>query len=644
MAPSVTWGSAVPNACAQGLAACALCAFEAPLGASPAADLPFSQARKLHGQGVRVAAGQVEIHAMTALRQPALTFLLPFVVAAQLPAAPQGAPSRVSVADQGGEPNLNCWRPDVSDDGRFVAFVSGATNLIPVDTNGRWDVFLRDQQLGVTTRVNVDSSGVPADDHGDFPMLSRDGRFVVYSTPASNLVMGDLNGDDDVFVHDTQTATTERVSVDSSGSEAHGASFLPTISASGRYVVFTSSAPDLVAGDTNQKMDVFLRDRVAGTTARVSLRSGGGQSNGNSYDGWITPDGRFVVFHSQSTDLVAGDNNPLEDVFVHEIPTAITTRVSVSTAGLGGNASSFRGTISDDGRFVAFTSYASNLVAGDTNGVLDTFVRDRWTGETRRVSVGAGGVQGSAQSLSGRICGDGRFVAFMSEAANLVSGDTNGVADSFVHELATGLTTRVSVGGAGVQGNGETAFQPWPSISSDGRWVAFSSAASNFVSGDTNGWSDVFLVDRASFAPWSYCTPGTTTNACAAQVSATAQPSVSAANACVLSVANVDGQASGLIFYSVAGALLRPWSPTSSSFLCVKAPTRFSPIQNSGGTAGECNGGFSLDWHAYQAANPGALGNPWSAGDKVFVQAWFRDQPAPKTTSLSNAIELTYAP
>lgn len=540
---------------------------------------------------------------------------------------------------------MECWRPDVSDDGRFVVFVSGATDLIPLDINGYWDVFVRDMQLGITTRVSVSSTGVAANSHSDAALISRDGRFVVFGTNASNLVAADGNAEYDVFVHDLQTAITERVSVDSNGWEGNGASFLATLSSTGRFVVFNSGASDLVAGDTNQRIDVFVRDRVAGTTVRASLRSGGGQASGNSYDGSITPDGRFVAFESQSSDLVAGDTNNVEDVFVHDLQSGITTRVSVSSAGVAGNADSFRPSISDDGRLVSFTSYASNLVAGDTNGGRDTFVHDRSTGQTRRVSVSSGGLQASGQSHSGRLSGDGRYFGFFSAAGNLVAGDTNGTEDGFVHELATGLTTRVTVGGAGQQANGETAFQPWFSISTDGRWVSFSSLASNLVSGDTNGRADIFRVERSWLEPWSYCTPGTTTNGCTAQVSANAQPSASLAGPCVLSVTGVEGQQLGLFFYGLDNSLfaVTPWG-SGASRLCVGQPLQRSPVQATGGTSNACDGAFVLDWNLYQQTHPGALGAPWSSGRKVYVQAWFRDPPAPKASNLSNALELTYQP
>jgi hypothetical protein len=144
--------------------------------------------------------------------------------------------------------------------------------------------------------------------------------------------------------------------------------------------------------------------------------------------------------------------------------------------------------------------------------------------------------------------------------------------------------------------------------------------------------------------PTVYCTAGTTTNGCVPAISASNQPSVSAANPCGISIANVEGQKSGLIFYSITGAQAAPWSATSTSFLCVKSPTQRSAPQNSGGTASACDGSLTLDWNAYQAANPGALGNPWSVGAKAYVQGWFRDPPASKTTNLSDAVELTYVP
>jgi Tol biopolymer transport system component len=236
------------------------------------------------------------------------------------------------------------------------------------------------------------------------------------------------------FVHDRQTGITERVSVDSAGNEGNSLSGSPAISADGRFVAFQSSASNLVTGDTNGWSDIFVHDRQTGITERVSVDSAGNQGNAGSWYPAIRADARYVAFESEATNLVPGDNNGWFDIFVHDRQTGITERVSVDSAGNQGNGSSRDPAISADGRYVAFQSCASNLVTGDTNGRADTFVHDRQTGITERVSVDSAGNEGNSFSQEVHVSADGRFVAFASEASNLVPGDNNGWFDILVHD------------------------------------------------------------------------------------------------------------------------------------------------------------------------------------------------------------------
>ncbi len=249
------------------------------------------------------------------------------------------------------------------------------------------------------------------------------------------------NRSPDVFVHDRQTGTTELVSVDSSGTQANSASSIPSISSDGRFVSFGSYASNLVANDTNRKGDIFVRDRRAGTTQRVSVDSSGNQARGgaflviNNACVSISPSGRFVAFSSPAPSLVANDTNGSTDVFVHDQQTGTTQRVSVNSLEKQGNGySAGPFSISFDGRFVAFESGASNLVPNDTNGYNDIFVRDRRTGTTQRMSVDSSGNQGNDSSWGASINADGRFVTFTSRAKALVPNDTSRRKDVFVHE------------------------------------------------------------------------------------------------------------------------------------------------------------------------------------------------------------------
>src|SRR3990170_4575657 len=247
---------------------------------------------------------------------------------------------------------------------------------------------------GTTERASVSTAGAQGDAISGYPAISGDGRYVAFRSAASNLVPGDDNAVQDIFVHDRQTGATERVSVTSAGGQATNYSDEPAISGDGRYVAFRSPATNLVAADTNALSDVFVHDRQTGATERVSVTSAGGQgSGGHSYEPSVSDDGRYVAFRSRATNLVAGDTNGTDDVFVRDRQTGVTVRVSVDSSGVQGNGGSYEPSVSGDGRYVAFRSVASNLVPGDDNAVQDIFVHDRQTGATERVSVTSAGGQ-----------------------------------------------------------------------------------------------------------------------------------------------------------------------------------------------------------------------------------------------------------
>ena len=364
---------------------------------------------------------------------------------------------RVSLDSAGAQGNDHSFMAQaiasgVSADGRYVVFWSVATNLVPGDTNGAWDIFITDRQNGTTERMSVDSNGIQGNHNSLNPSISADGRYVAFESHASNLVPDDTNSDWDVFVHDTITGQTTRISVDSNGNQANGDSYAPSLSSDGRYVTFFSSAPDLVAGDTNGALDVFVRDRQNGTTERVSVDSSGAQGDGDSNYASISGDGRYVAFESWATNLVPADTDGTLDVFVRDRQNGTTERVSVDSSGAQGDGGSNRTSISGDGRYVAFESSATNLVPADTNGALDVFVRDRQNATTERMSVDSGGTQGNGgESDSASISTDGRFVAFHSFAHNLVPGDTNTFFDVFVHDRnATSFSSLCDPGVDGV--------------------------------------------------------------------------------------------------------------------------------------------------------------------------------------------------
>ncbi len=361
----------------------------------------------------------------------------------------------------------------------------------------------------LTKRVSKSSSEVPGNDDsnagGGDRCVSADGRFVVFSSRATDLVPGDTNGAWDVFVHDRQTGTTERVSVATGGAQADYDSSGASISADGRFIAFVSGADDLVAGDTNALGDIFVRDRQLATTERVTVATGGAQANDEGYDPSISADGWYVAFSSGATNLVANDTNGNDDVFVRDRRSGTTERVSIATGGAPGNGGSFSPSISADGRCVAFSSLASNLVTDDTNGRGDVYVHDRLSDMTERVSVDSNGVQGNASSYRPSISADGRCVAFGSFATNLAPGSAHHYGDIYLHDRRSGATELMSVATNGSSGN-SGSFDS--SISSDGRFVVFDSHANNLISSDTNQSTDVFVRDRIATGFASLCDPG----------------------------------------------------------------------------------------------------------------------------------------
>ncbi len=534
-----------------------------------------------------------------------------------------GITTRVSVAGNGGQANSVSAFPRISSDGRYVSFLSFASNLVTGDTNAVGDIFVHDRNTGTTVRVSTDATGAQGNDHangsaisgdgnfvafdseadnlvpdddngagdlfrvdisglvrtpdGGFPIerasisnteiegndysddaaLSPEGRFVGFASAANNLVPNDGNGERDVFVRDMNTGSTERVSVTNAGGGGNGQSYSPDLSSNNaRYVIFETLATNLGGTDSNGVSDIYLRDRVSDTTTLVSESMAGTTGNGISRFPAITPDGDFAVFSSLASDIVPGDTNAQEDCFVRDnagsdfnrvltwnggefndncsrpdiaagvpiiafestatnvIPTdanggasdifivsifnTALELVSVNATGDQANGSSFYASVARDGDFVAFMSFASNLVSGDTNGRADIFVKDMTTGAVERVSIATDGTQGDFDSTYPSISSNGRYVTFSSLSGTLVPGDTNLTTDVFVHDRQTGITTRVSTDNTGVEGN-DASDQPY--ISGNGEYVGFESEADNLVTDDTNSTTDVFRVQIGGIPP-----------------------------------------------------------------------------------------------------------------------------------------------
>ncbi|MFL7868877.1 MAG: hypothetical protein AB8I58_08620 [Anaerolineales bacterium] len=426
------------------------------------------------------------------MRSTTLLTLLFVLASTVLGAAPRAfaAPGdiiRVSIDSSGVEANGRSTQSAISDDGRFVAFESGASNLVSGDTNNADDIFVHDRQTGQTTRVSVSTSGEEANGYSSSPAISGDGRYVAFYSEASNLVSGDANGCGDIFVHDRQAGTTTRVSVSSSGVEENAPPandyYVLSISGDGRYVAFYSDASNLVSGDTNGETDVFVHDLQSGTTTRASLASDGSEANASSSEPSLSGDGRYIAFVSSATNLVTGDTNGKGDVFVRDLQAGTTTRVSINSSGVEANGGGYNPDISGDGRYVVFLSKSRNLDprAVDFGGYPLAYVRDLQVGQTRLASV----------SSSGEALGVGDIdLPVISRDGRYVALEFREHGDpthnTYVYDLLTGNFVPAVHGSD--QGYGL-------SISANGTFVAFSSNTSILVSGDTNGQPDIFVSE-----------------------------------------------------------------------------------------------------------------------------------------------------
>lgn len=386
----------------------------------------------------------------------------------------------------------------LSYDGRWLVYTSAADNLVAGDHNGLPDIYLRDLQRQRVQRVNVGPAGAEADGDSESPAVSASGRRVAFQSFARNLVTGDSNQRSDVFVADLDAGWLRRVSVSGSGVQGNGHSALARLSADGRRVVYTSAADNLVAGDGNQCNDVFVHALDSGSTLLASRAADGGSGNGRSEEAALSGDGRLVVFSTLASNLAPGDGNGSGDVYLRDLQEGLLELVSVSADGVRpGNRESRQPVLSDDGRFVAFTSAASDLVLGDSNGCEDVFVRDRWLARTLRVSTARDGLQAQAGSSQPALSSNGMVVSFVSGAAIAGDGAAGDVVQVWRHMLKSGQTTLASADRLGTPGEAHSLA---PAVSGDGRWLSFHSRSQDWVldAGQAGGFGDVFVVgDRA---------------------------------------------------------------------------------------------------------------------------------------------------
>lgn len=415
----------------------------------------------------------------------------------EAPVGPASNPNhtvRVSVSTAALPANGPSTGSAISADGRYVAFVSAAANLVPKDTNRAADVFLRDRTRNRTIRVSVGPRGAQADAASAGVTMSADGRWIAYSSAASNLVAGDTNRFADVFLYDRDKRTTSRVSVSRTGLQGNGGSAFPAISPDGGWIAFHSGSTNLIAHDTNRVVDVYLHGRKDGSTRRVSVGKDGLEANGASINAAVSSGGRYVAFQSGASNLIAKDTNKVNDVFVRDTKTKTTKRVSTAgdhraqfTVGSGGPA------LSDDGRYVAFHTSVAGASVPRNKAYGQIYLHDRNTGRTRLVSTPVSGGFATATNSAPSISHDGRRVAYTSASALAAT-----VRDSevFVRDMPSGKVVRIGLTLEGARARGRTLDG---AISGDGKHVVFESVAWDLVAGDLNGVADTFVRDLRDF-------------------------------------------------------------------------------------------------------------------------------------------------
>jgi Tol biopolymer transport system component len=420
-------------------------------------------------------------------------FVIFAVVTAPHSAAAPFTPVRVSLSPSCLRGLASADDATISGDGRYVAFSSNASDLVPGDTNDKVDIFVRDMLTGAVTRASVSSAGDQANKESHHPFISADGHYVVFISWATNLVPGCTAWQWQIYEHDMRTGATTCVSLSSEGQPGNNRSLEARVSADGRYVAFASEASNLVPGDTNENWDVFRRDTATGTTVRANISSSGGQTDGFTggfHSLSMSLDGRFIAFVLGATDLVPGDTNNVRDVFLRDIQAGTTTRISVSSRGDQSNKGAMDPSVSADGRYVAFDSLSTNLVPGDTNNHDDVFVRDTWTRTTTRVSLTSSGEQGKRDSFHPSISADGRLVAFSTLAPNLALKAGLNMTGLAVSDWQRGVTTSIAIPSLGAAMALDSCF---PAISADGRFVAFQSYFTLNQAGDTYNPVSVFV-------------------------------------------------------------------------------------------------------------------------------------------------------
>lgn len=561
---------------------------------------------------------------MTLRRRAALAVAFAIVPALQA----QTTVERVSVTSAGQEGNGPSYAIELSDDARFTLFTSDATNLVPGDTNGVADAFVRDRQLGSTERVTVGAGGIQANGTTTGASLSGDGRYACFSSSATNLVAGDSNGVDDVFLRDRLLGTTERISQTPAGTQWGSPSDWPVIARGGRYVVYRNHA-----GLTYYRL--YRRDLQLGLTELSDELPANYTRWGSSRSPSLSADGRYVAF--EATVQIAGSPSVTSRIFVRDMQTGSTIEAS-SVQGTPSNSTAMTPAFSPDGQWIAFLGWGSNLVPGftpDTYGAL--FMHDLVNGTNEVISTTSTGVisRGSNYFAHG-ISAGGRFVTLVGGGNALVPADTNQNWDVFLKDRLTGSTRRVSATATGAQ----LASGGWGGqLTPDGRFLVLNSDSPALVAGDANGTHDVFVLDLAPPQAQSFCTGLPSSLGCTPALAASGTPSLSSAQPFTLACTNLVNQQPAWISYSVAPSA----RPFHGGTLCIERPiVQLALLSSGGSTSGsDCTGSYAIDFNQRIQSGLDARLVP---GTLVCVQAFGHDPQAAGGYTLSPGLAFTVQP
>ncbi len=426
-------------------------------------------------------------------------------------AASSGKTELVTKPPSGAAPTGPGRFPEITPDGRYVVFQSLANNLTSkADSNTYWDVFVRDLKTGVTKTVSTGLKGAPANGDSTAPDISANGRYVAFISEANNLVKGDQDKNNlagELFIKDLKTGKTTRAFTGPRPDDEYGSEYQPSISDNGAVVAFDSSRSTLVPNDTNGDEDVFVWKRSTGKITRVSVTSSGAEAGSPAYEAYadslgaeISGDGKTVVFQSGENNLVKNDTNNISDVFLHSLVTHRTTRISVGPKGqqaTGGYPDRRQGaatpSISSDGQTVLYSGASlKGLVPQDVGDYRQVYVYHRKTGKTQLAVRTPGGGVVNDHLNNGVLSPDGRFISFETSAPGLVKGDTDTDEDVFVRDLKAGRTVRASVGPNGADAKGWSGGFA-NALSANGRRVVFTSDATGLVTNPIYGDEDLYV-------------------------------------------------------------------------------------------------------------------------------------------------------